>query len=105
MSDETEQEVKQRHAKMNEAVAQIGRLIGVCAKEGLNKDDILIMLQTSTSLTLEMNDVPIDWYILFLYVLHQKRTSPDYDGSDPAKVRAELRKLFTTEAEAREFMI
>lgn len=96
---------KERHAKMNEAVVQIGKLISVCAKEGLNQADILIMLQTATSLTLEMNEVPIDWYMQFLFVLHKKRIDPTFDGSDPVQVRAELRKLFTAEGEAREFMI
>lgn len=103
---------KERHAKMSEAVAQIGRLFGVCAEKGLDKEDILIILQTATSLTMEMNDVPIYWYMQFLYVLHRRRLDPDYGGSDPAMVRAELRKLFIAdgderdaEEEAREFMI
>lgn len=105
MSEETEAEKNQRHAKMSEGVAQIGRLVGVCAQQGLGKDDILIMLQTSTSLTIEMNAVPIDWYMQFLFVLHKKRTDPTFDGSDPAVVRAHLRKLFTAEGEEREWMI
>ena len=85
---------QEKHAKMSEAVAQIGRLVGVCAKEGLDKDDILIMLQTSTSLTLEMNDVPIDQYLQFLFVLHSKRMDPNFDGRDQAVVRSQLCRMF-----------
>lgn len=93
--NETEQEKKQRHAKISEAVSQIGRLIEVCAKNGLDKDDILIMLQTSTSLFCEMNEVPIGWYMQFLYVVHQKRLNQDYLGSDESTVHKELRDLFS----------
>ena len=40
----------ERHAKITEAVSQIGKLIGVCAQNGLDKSDILTMMQTATSL-------------------------------------------------------
>ena len=96
---------EEKNAKMNEAVSQIGRLITVCAENGLDQGDVSIMLQSSTSLFCEMNELPMKDYLMFLYVLHQARLEPGYDGSDPAVVRAELRKLFTGEGEAREFMI
>ena len=85
---------EEKHAKISEGVAQIGRLVGVCAENGLDKDDILIMLQTATSLTLEMNHIPVDWYIQFLFILHSKRMDPEFDGSDPAIVRVQLCKMF-----------
>ena len=64
---------KERQEKISEAVAQIGRLVGACAKHGLGQDDILVTLQTATSLLCEVNEVPIATYTKALYELHAKR--------------------------------
>lgn len=85
---------EERHQKISEGVAQIGRLIGTCAKHEMDIHDIMIMMQTSTSLVCEMNDVPIDEYMKFLYVLHKRRLDPTYDGSDENSVNAELCTIF-----------
>jgi len=86
---------KERHEKMNTAVTQIGRLIYKCAEHGLDQGDIVISMQTATSLLCEVNEIDIIHYMEFLYVLHSRRTNPDYDGSDESVVRAELAALFT----------
>lgn len=70
----TEEAKKLTHRKMSEGVAQIGRLVAICAKEGLTESDIIIMLQTATSLVCEMNAIEIGEYMKFLYVLHKRRT-------------------------------
>ena len=66
---------KERQAKISEAVSQIGRLVGACAKHGLTQDDIMTMIQTSTSLVCEINDVPLDIYVTRLRDLHERRTA------------------------------
>jgi len=68
---------KERYAKMGEAVSQIGRLIAVCSENGLDGNDILIMLQTSTSLFCEMNDVEITHYTKHLNDLHNMRITQE----------------------------
>jgi hypothetical protein len=88
---------EEKHAKMNEGVTQIGRLIGVCAENGLGQDDVSIMMQTATSLFCEMNDIDIEFYIQFLYVLHRQRVEPGYDGRDEAAVHAEIAAMFAPE--------
>lgn len=85
---------EERHAKMSEGVLQIGRLFEACTKVGLNESDIVIMLQTSTSLMCEMNDIDIAMYMKFLYVLHRCRLDASYDGSEEQVVHAELSALF-----------
>ena len=86
---------QERHAKMSEGVAQIGKLVGHCAKHGLTESDIMIMLQTSTSLVCEMNKIEIAEYMKFLYVLHKRRTGhPEEDLAEPV-IDAELAVIFS----------
>lgn len=85
---------QERHAKMNEGVAQIGKLVGHCAKHGLTESDIVIMLQTSTSLVCEVNEIDIAEYMKLLYVLHKHRTGhPVEDLAEPI-INAELAAIF-----------
>lgn len=86
---------EERHAKMSEAVLQIGKLTTACSQAGLDQDDMMLILQTATSLMCEMNDVPIEWYIKFLYVVHKKRLVPGYDGEQEEDVLKQLVALFT----------
>lgn len=83
---------KQRHAKITEGVMQIGRLIEVCAKNGLTVEDVQVMMQTSASLFCEMNQTNISTYMKLFFVLHRKRQDANYDGTD---VNAELAALFS----------
>jgi flagellar biosynthesis/type III secretory pathway chaperone len=64
---------KERHAKITEAVSQIGQLIGTCAAHNMDRGDILTMLQTSTSLFCEVNELPMKTYVDHLYKLHAAR--------------------------------
>ena len=64
-----------RSEKVSEGVAQIGRLVEVCAKSGLSIGDILLIFQTSTALVLQMNGLSVDQYVddlLQCYYLHNK---------------------------------
>lgn len=89
---------KERHEKITEAVAQIGRLVGVCAQVGLDQDDILIAMQTATSMLCEINDIPIKRYIQFLYVAHKVRTDKDCNLAtnrpEDHELHAEIAALF-----------
>lgn len=84
----------EKHAKITEGVNQIGRLVGQCAKHDMTVSDIMIMMQTSTSLFCEMNDIDIAEYVKVLYVLHRRRTTAaEYSPSDHS-INAELSAIF-----------
>ena len=84
---------KERHAKMTEGVTQIGKLVGHCAKHGLYQSDIVIMMQTATSLVCELNEIDIAEYMKYLYILHKRRINPKETFEEPV-IDAELSALF-----------
>ena len=85
---------EERHKKITEGVTQIGRLVGQCAKHDMSVSDIIIMLQTSTSLVCEMNNIDIAEYMKFLYVLHRRRVTPAGYSPSEHSLNAELSAIF-----------
>lgn len=75
-------------------VTQIGRLVGQCAKHNMTVSDIMIMMQTATSLVCEMNDIDIAEYMKFLYILHRRRTTAVEDAPSDHIINAELAAIF-----------
>jgi hypothetical protein len=70
---------EERQEKRSEAVSQIGKLVGACIRAELGRQDVMVILQTATSLMCEMNEVPIADYTSDLYKLHAERMRIESD--------------------------